>query len=87
MATRNSIDQILAQCDNSIRQAQEQLKEGSRQEHVNETEYAQALMQLEETYNDLMSVMNSASPEQRERLHRKRLHLQQVQNDMILSDH
>ncbi len=87
MTTRKSIDHLLNRVDETVRFAEEQLKEKSRQESVNETEYTEALMQLEETYNDLMKTMNSASPEQRELLHRKRLLLQQIQNNMILSDH
>ena len=63
------------------------IKESSLQEQYNDDNYTQALQQLEGAYNDLAKMAQSANGQQREQLHRMRLQLQQVQNQMILLDH
>lgn len=87
MATRQSIDEVLQQCENAIRKAEEQYREASRLEHYNDVEYAEAMMELEKAYNDLAKIALSANSQQREQLHRMRLQLQQVQNNMTLQLH
>jgi hypothetical protein len=84
MATRQSVDNTIQQCEDAIRYAQEQFQESSRQEHYNDDNYTQALQRLENAYNDLAKLSLSANGQQREQLHRMRLELQQVQNDLIL---
>jgi hypothetical protein len=87
MATRDSIDTLLQQCEDTIRYAQDQFKESSLQENYNDDDYTKALQGLEETYQDIAKMAQSANSEQRERLHRMRLQLQQFQNTMILEEH
>lgn len=87
MATRESMGQLMDECNNAIQYAQKQLETGSRQEHYNMNEYTQAMQQLENAYNDLSQMAHSANSQQREQLHRMRLQLQQLQNQMTLLDH
>ena len=87
MATRQSVENLLQQCEDVIRFAQEQYKESSLQEHYNDDGYTQAMQQLEAAYNDLAKLALSANGQQRDQLHRMRLQLQQVQNNMTLNLH
>ncbi|MDQ0215765.1 coenzyme F420-reducing hydrogenase alpha subunit [Oikeobacillus pervagus] len=87
MATRDSMDQFIQRCEDVFRQAQDQYKEGHLQGHYHDEEYTESMQQLEELYNDLLQLYNSANSQQREMLDRKRFQLQQLQNNMILLDH
>ncbi len=87
MATRQSIEDLLQQCEDAIRNAHEQYQDHTRQEHDNETEFTEAMQQIETAYNDLAKMALSANGQQREQLHRMRLQLQQVQNNLILHEH
>lgn len=87
LATRQSVDQLLQQCEDAINLAQEQYKNASMQQHYNNGEFTNALQALEDAYNDLAKLAFSANAQQRDQLHRMRLQLQQVQNSMILLDH
>jgi len=87
LATRQSVDQLLQQCEDAINLAQEQYKSASMQQYYNDGDYTNALQALEAAYNDLAKLASSANAQQREQLHRMRLQLQQVQNNMILLDH
>lgn len=86
MATRESVEQLIQQCEDAIRFANDQYTISSTQQHYNDKEYVQALQQLEDAYNDLARLAHSANGQQREQLHRMRLQLQQMQNQMILLD-
>mgnify|MGYP001485356916 CR=1 FL=1 len=87
MATRQSMDELMQQCEDVLRFANGQYKESSLQEHYNDDTYIQALQQLETTYNDIAKMAHSANGQQRDQLHRMRLQIQQAQNNMILHDH
>ncbi|MGE8206261.1 YtzC family protein [Heyndrickxia sp. NPDC080065] len=87
MATRKSVGEHIQRCEEAIEYAKEQFIEGSRQEHYYDNEYQIALQELESSYNDLTQLANSSNSQQREQLHRMRLQLQQVQNQMILLNH
>ncbi|HYK74469.1 MAG TPA: YtzC family protein [Pseudoneobacillus sp.] len=87
MATRQSVDDLLQRCEDVIQNAQDQYLEGSKQEHYNDDLYTNALQNLEDAFNDLATMANSANSQQREQLHRMRLQLQQAQNNMILLRH
>lgn len=87
MATRESMDNLMQQVEDTIRYAEEQYKQSSLQEHYNDDNYTDALQQLEETYLDIAKMAHSANSQQREQLHRMRLQLQQLQNSMILEEH
>lgn len=84
MATRESVEHLLQKCEDAISYAQEQYKESSLQEHYNNDDYTNALQGLEGAYHDLVRIAQSANSQQREQLHRMRLQLQQLQNQMIL---
>jgi len=84
MATRDSMDDLMQQVEDTVRFAQEQYKQSSLQEHYNDDDYTKALQQLEDTYQDIAKMAISANSQQREQLHRMRLQLQQLQNTMIL---
>ncbi|WP_449537322.1 YtzC family protein [Ferdinandcohnia sp. Marseille-Q9671] len=86
MATRQSVDAFLQRCEDSIQYAQEQITVARKQEHYNDTEYTDAQMQLEEVTNELAKLAQSCNDQQRERLHRMRIQLQQLQNDMTLDE-
>ena len=84
MATRDSMDDLMQQVEDTVRFAQEQYKQSSLQEHYNDDDYTKALQQLEDTYQDIAKMAISANSQQREQLHRMRLQLQQLQNTMVL---
>ncbi|MGG5252612.1 YtzC family protein [Neobacillus sp. SM06] len=86
MATRESVENLLQQCEDAIAYAEDQFKESSLQEHYNNDNYTAALQQLEEAYHDLAKMAHSANAQQREQLHRMRLQIQQLQNTLILQD-
>ncbi|MEH7013644.1 YtzC family protein [Neobacillus niacini] len=87
MATRDSMDSLMQQCEDAIRYASDQYAESSLQEHYNNDDYTKALMELEQTYQDIAKMAHSANSQQREQLHRMRLQIQQLQNTMILQGH
>ncbi|MBB6445772.1 DUF2524 family protein [Bacillus benzoevorans] len=84
MATRESVEQLIQECEDALRFANDQCTISSTQQHYNDNEHVQALQQLEAAYNDLAKLAQSANGQQREQLHRMRLQLQQMQNQMIL---
>jgi hypothetical protein len=84
MATRDSMDNLMQQVEDAIRNAEEQYKQSSLQEHYNDDDYTKALQQIEDTYQDITKMAQSANSQQRDQLHRMRLQLQQLQNTMIL---
>ncbi|MEH7097631.1 YtzC family protein [Neobacillus vireti] len=84
MATRDSMDNLMQQVEDTLRYAQEQYKHSSLQEHYNNDDYTTALQQLEQTYQDICTMAHSANSQQREQLHRMRLQIQQLQNSMII---
>ena len=84
MATRDSMNELKQQCEDVLKFANEQYQESSLQEQYNDDNYIEALQQLEGAYNDIATMAHSANSQQREELHRMRLQIQQVQNNMIL---
>lgn len=86
MATRDSMEDLRHQCEDTIRFAEEQYRQSGVQEHYNHPDYLSALQRLEETYQDIAKMAHSANGQQREQLHRMRLQVQQLQNTMILED-
>lgn len=87
MATRQSIENFIDRCESAILFAEEQYEEGSRQEYYQEEDYSEALQELEAMLVQLHKISDSANDQQRERLHRVRLKIQQLQNKMILLNH
>jgi polyhydroxyalkanoate synthesis regulator phasin len=84
MATRASMEALFQQCEDTIRFAQDQYKVASLQEHYNNDDYTKAMQQMEQAYQDIAKMAHSANGQQREQLHRMRLQIQQLQNQMIL---
>lgn len=87
MATRQSVEEHIQQCEDAIRNAQEQYKQASMQEHYEDLSFTNSMQQLEQAYNDIAKLALSCNGQQREQLHRMRLQLQQMQNNMTLLDH
>ncbi|MDQ0160965.1 YtzC family protein [Bacillus alveayuensis] len=87
MATRQSVENFIQRCEDTLHFAREQYLEGAKQEHYNDTEYTKAQQMLENTLEELAQLEMSANAEQREQLYRMRLRLQSLQNDMILLEH
>lgn len=84
MATRASMETLTQQVEDTVRFAEEQYKQSSLQEHYNDDDYTQALQRLETIYQDICTMAHSANGQQREQLHRMRLQVQQLQNNLIL---
>jgi len=87
MATRQSVEQFIQQCEDTLRNAHAQYSEAQQLEHYNDSEFTNAQEQIETTYNDLMHLSASCNAQQREQLNRMRLQLQSLQNDMTLLRH
>ncbi|MDX8359222.1 YtzC family protein [Cytobacillus sp. Hm23] len=87
MATRQSVQEFIHRCEETLNFAEEQLTEARRQEHYNDYEFSQAQQQLENANNDLAHLALSCNAQQKEQLHRMRLQIQELQNEMILQDH
>lgn len=87
MATRQSVDEHIQQCEDAIRIAQEEYEKANMQEHYDDLSYTSSMQQLEQAYNDIAKLALSCNAQQREQLHRMRLQLQQLQNEMILLEH
>jgi len=87
LATRDSMNELLERCNQVINYAEEQYELASRQEHYNTNEYTDAQMQLENIYNDLHTMDKSANQQQREELHRIRLLVENMQNQLTVRLH
>jgi hypothetical protein len=84
MATRDSMGNLMQQCEDAIEYAQDQYRESGLQQQYNNDDYTKALQGLEESYQEIAKMAQFANSQQREQLHRMRLQIQQIQNTMIL---
>ncbi|WP_409289927.1 DUF2524 family protein [Peribacillus sp. SCS-37] len=87
MATYESVDSFLKECEETLSLAHEQFEAGSLQEHYADDVYLHAQRRLEETFMELERLKNSADHQQRYQLDRMRMRLQDIQNEMILQEH
>lgn len=87
LATRQSIENCINRCESAILNAQEQYVLGSRQEHYHDVEFSDSLTDLQAASMEVEKLADFSNAQQRERLHRIRLKVQQLQNKMILLDH
>ncbi|MCU9601084.1 YtzC family protein [Pallidibacillus thermolactis] len=87
MTTRESLERFISECQQTMDYARAHLIEGSRQQHYDDVGYTNAQLELEECYNELMKLYQSANAQQREQLHRLRLQIQALQNEMTLLEH
>lgn len=84
LATRQSVGEHIQRSEDAYDYALSQFETASRQEHYNETEFSDAQLMLENAVNELNKLSLFANEQQREEIHRKRLQLQTLQNNMIL---
>ncbi|WP_153127324.1 YtzC family protein [Peribacillus tepidiphilus] len=82
MATRASIDHCLQNCEDVLRNAQEQYKLASKQEHYNDDSFLQCQQQLESAYNEIQKLAHSSNDQQREQLNRMRMQIMKMQSSM-----
>ncbi|MDQ0220286.1 DUF2524 family protein [Peribacillus cavernae] len=82
MATRQSVENCIQQCEDALRTALDQYREASTQEHVNDMEFTNSQQEIENAINTVETISNSANPQQREQLIRMLLQLQQMQNNL-----
>ena len=84
MATHKSMDECLGRCADAIEYAQQQYEESAKQEHYNTEGYTDALMRLEDSYNELTVMKNSANDQQRDELDRMKIRVQDIQHAMVI---
>lgn len=87
MATRQSVDDCLLNCNEALDIAQQQYTEASKQEHYNNSEYIQSQQLLQLAANELQLMANSCNDQQREQLNRMKIQIEQMQYDMITLRH
>ncbi|OCA81894.1 DUF2524 family protein [Pradoshia sp. D12] len=84
MATRKSMGECMERCTNAIEFAEEQYKESAKQEHYNEAGYTEALVRLENSFNELEAMDHSANDQQRDMLNRMKIQVQDIQHAMVV---
>ncbi|WP_163101161.1 YtzC family protein [Peribacillus alkalitolerans] len=82
MATRESVENLVQNCEDVIRIAQEQYIEGSKQEHYNDEHFTQSQQLLESAIYEIQKMNDSCNGQQREQLARMKMQLMQLQSDM-----
>lgn len=86
MATHESMASLFEKCNAVLRNAETQYIISSRQDDYNDENFDIAMKELEDAYNEIAKMSLSANDHQREDLHRMRLQIQQLQNQMTLLD-
>lgn len=86
MATHESMTNLFEKCNAVLRNAETQYIISSKQNDYNDDNFSIAMKELEDAYNDIAKMSLSANDAQREDLHRMRLQIQQLQNQMTLLD-
>lgn len=86
MATRKSVENILAAANEKIEAARKELEQANRMGYQVDDAYTHAQLGLEEMETEISKLMNSANHQQKDELHRIHLQVSQCLNDMIL-DH
>lgn len=84
MATRQSVEAIIAKTEEVILRAKEQLDQTNRNGYEITTIYDQAQAQLSNLDDEINKLMDSANHQQREQLYRLHLQVSRYLNDMIL---
>ncbi|GGE77865.1 DUF2524 family protein [Priestia taiwanensis] len=87
MGDRSAIQETLSMAQEAMDLAKEQLDIGRLQESYNGIEYSQAQQLLETATLEVEKLERLAVSEQKDELYRKRLQLQQLQNEMIITPH
>ncbi|MCT2535830.1 YtzC family protein [Aquibacillus koreensis] len=86
VATRESVDNIIQQANQCIENAEEQLDISNRNGYEINSEYSNVQRELANVENEIRKLMDSASHQQRDQLHRIHLVVTNYMNDMVL-DH
>ncbi|UOE92284.1 DUF2524 family protein [Alkalihalobacillus sp. LMS39] len=84
MAIHEQVNQFVEKANETIELAQQQLDLAKRVEAGDPEDYSEAQLKLEEINDELNSLIRSATPEQRDQLHRAQQRVSQMQNNMIL---
>ena len=87
MATRESIDSCLKNCNEVLQFAEQQYLDASKQEHYNDDGYIQSQQLLQIAANELQQLAHSSNDQQREQLNRMKMQIEQRQHDMITLRH
>lgn len=84
VATRESVDQLIQKANQSIEEADKQLDLTNRNGYEIDADYSEAQRKLSDVEQEIRNMMDSASHEQRDQLHRVHLVVSQHMNDMVL---
>lgn len=84
MTTHNQINEYLQKTDDMIQYAQEQLNDARRVQPGDPGKFSEAQLELQQFEDELLSIIRSATPEQRDQLERARHRVREMQNEMIL---
>jgi polyhydroxyalkanoate synthesis regulator phasin len=87
MATRQSVDHFLEQCEGALHFAEFEFNEASRQEHYDDEHFQNSQRYIEEALTDMERLYASSNDQQREMLSRMKQQLNQLRNEMILLRH
>ena len=87
MATRQSVGQLLEQCEGALRFADYEYNEASRLGHYSDEEFQKSQLYIEEALTNLDKMFGSADAQQRDMLQRMQQQLNDIKNDMILLRH
>ncbi|MDL4842580.1 DUF2524 family protein [Aquibacillus rhizosphaerae] len=84
MATRESVDNLISQANACISEAENQLDITNRNGYEIDSAYSEAQRKLADMEQEIQKLMDSASHQQRDQLHRVHLAVSQHMNDMVL---
>lgn len=87
MATRQSVGQLLEQCEGALRFADFEYSEASRLGHYSDEEFQKSQLYIEEALTNVDKMYGSADAQQRDMLQRMEQQLNEIKNDMILLRH
>src|SRR5699024_8075433 len=83
MATRDAMENLLAEGQHIIQQAEEQLDMSNRNEFKINEDYTNVHLELEQLLQKIEKMMDSANAQQRDELHRFQMLANEKLNDMI----
>ncbi len=84
MATRQSINEMIAKTDNVLSQAHNRLDQANQNGYEINALYDQTQLELNDLEIEITKLMHSANHQQKEQLYRLRLRVNSYLNDMIL---
>ena len=84
MATRQSMEELIAKAELKLEVAKEQLDRANRNGYEVDEAYTEAQVELSNMDSEIDKMMRSANHQQKEQLHRLHLQVTDYWNDMIL---